>query len=182
MNNFLLNLANEVRGVSPILSETCLGAKSLFNHLAFVQSLPKHENRVALVFDVPELPSLVVVILNKPMNAKQVVGYLKKELYAPVYARVAAASYLAVKKWHSRYRIPRKTFTRSTLYDYYLTVFKSTPNYYSWSVKHSDAFRRPYFASVRPCRYVDVYPCAPKDILNISEFINELRTYGEFTV
>ena len=181
MNKYLLSISNEVRDVSPILSETCLGAKSLFKHLAFIQSLTKHENRVALVFDVPEIPKLVVVILNKPMNAKQVVGYLKKELYAPVYERVASASYLSVKKWHSRYRIPRKTFTRSTSYDYYLTVFKSTPHYYSWSVKHGDAFR-PYFAAIKPCRYIDVYPCAPSNILNVSEFINGLRTYGEFTV
>ena len=181
MNNFLIDLANNVREISPILSETCLGAKSLFKHLAFVQSLTKHENRVALVFDVPEIPKLVVVVLNKPMNAKQVVGYLKKDLYTPVYERVASASYLSVKKWHSRYRIPRKSFTRSTSYDYYLTVFKSTPHYYSWSVKHGDAFR-PYFASTRPCRYVDVYPCTPSNILNVSEFINGLRTYGEFTV
>ena len=181
MNNFLVNLANEVRGVSPILSETCLGAKCLFKHLAFVQSLPRFENRVALVFDVPELPSLVVVVLNKTLNAKQVVSNLQKELYAPVYERVAAASYLAVKKWRGRYRIPRKSFTRSTSYNYFLTVYKSTPNYYSWSVKHGDAFRS-YFASVRPCRYVDAYPDAPKDILNVSEFISGLNTYGEFTV
>lgn len=181
MNKYLLSISNEVMDVSPILSEACLGAKSLFKHLAFIQSLPKHENRVALVFDVPEIPKLVVVILNKPMNAKQVVSYLKKELYAPVYERVASASYLSIKKWNSRYRIPRKTFTRSTSYDYYLTVFKSTPHYYSWSVKNGDAFR-PYFASVKPCRYVDVYPCAPSNILNVSEFINGLRTYGEFTV
>ena len=181
MNKYLLSISNEVRDVSPILSEACLGAKSLFKHLAFIQSLPKHENRVALVFDVPEIPKLVVVILNKPMNAKQVVSYLKKELYAPVYERVASASYLSIKKWNSRYRIPRKTFTRSTSYDYYLTVFKSTPHYYSWSVKNGDAFR-PYFASVKPCRHVDVYPCAPSNILNVSEFINGLRTYGEFTV
>ena len=181
MNNFLIDLANNVREISPILSEACLGAKSLFKHLAFIQSLPKHENRVALVFDVPEIPKLVVVGLKKPTNAKQVVGYLKKELYAPVYERVASASYLSVKKWHSRYRIPRKSFTRSTSYDYYLTVSKSTPHYDSWSVKHGDAFR-PYFASTRPCRSVDVYPCAPSNILNVSEFINGLRTYGEFTV
>ena len=181
MNKYLLSISNEVMDVSPVLSEACLGAKSLFKHLAFIQSLPKHENRVALVFDVPEIPKLVVVILNKPMNAKQVVGYLNKELYAPVYERVASASYLAIKKWNSRYRIPRKTFTRSTSYDYYLTVLKPTPHYYCWSVKHGDAFR-PYFAAVKPCRYVDVYPCAPLNILNVSEFINGLRTYGEFTV
>ena len=181
MNKYLLSISNEVRDVSPILSEACLGAKSLYKHLAFVQTLTQHENRIALVFDVPEIPKLVVVILNKTLNAKQVVSYLQKELHAPVYERTAAASYLAVKKWHSRYRIPRRSFTRSTAYDYYLTVFKSTPNYYSWAVRHGDAFRA-YFASTRPCRYVDVYPDAPKNILNVSEFINGLRAYGEFTV
>ena len=181
MNKFLLSLANDVRDVSPVLRESCLGAKSLFKHLAFVQTLPKHENRVALVFDVPELPKLVVVLLNKTLNAKQVVSNLRKELYAPVYERVAAASYLAVKKWHDRYRIPRKSFTRSTSYDYFLTVSKATPNYSSWSVRHGDAFRS-YFASTKPCRYVDAYPCAPENILNISEFISELVTYGEFKV
>ena len=181
MHKFLLDLANDVMDVSPVLRETCLGARSLYKHLAFVQTLTKHENRVALVFDVPEMPKLVIVILNKTLNAKQVVSYLQKELYAPVYERTAAASYLAVKKWHSRYRIPRRSFTRSTAYDYYLTVFKSTPNYYSWSVRHGDAFRA-YFAATRPCRYVDTYPCAPTNILNISEFISGLNTYGEFTV
>ena len=181
MNKFLLSLANDVRDVSPVLRESCLGAKSLFKHLAFVQTLPRHENRVALVFDVPELPKLVVVLLNKTLNAKKVVSNLQKELYAPVYERVAAASYLSVKKWHGRYRIPRKSFTRSTSYDYFLTVFKSTPNYYSWSVRHGYAFRA-YFAATSPCRYVDVYPDAPKDILDISEFICGLNTYGEFTV
>lgn len=181
MHKFLLDLANDVRDVSPVLRESCLGARSLYKHLAFVQTLTRHENRVALVFDVPELPKLVIVILNKTLNAKQVVSYLQKELYAPVYERTAAASYLAVKKWNSRYRIPRRLFTRSTAYDYYLTVFKFTPNYHSWSVKHGDAFR-PYFASVKPCRYVDVHQDAPKDILNVSEFISGLNTYGEFTV
>ena len=181
MNKFLLSLANDVRDVSPVLRESCLGAKSLFKHLAFVQTLPRHENRVALVFDVPELPKLVVVLLNKTLNAKQVASHLKKELYAPVYERVAAASYLSVKKWHDRYRIPRKSFTRSTTYDYFLTVFKPTPNYSSWSVRHGDAFRA-YFASTKPCRYVDVYPCAPENVLNISEFVCKLNTYGEFAV
>ena len=181
MHKFLLDLANDVRDVSPVLRESCLGARSLYKHLAFVQTLTKHENRVALVFDVPELPKLVIVILNKTLNAKQVVGYLQKEPYAPVYERTAAASYLAVKKWNSRYRIPRRSFTRSTAYDYYLTVFKLTPNYHSWSVRHGDSFRA-YFAATRPCRYVDTYPDAPKDILNISEFICGLNTYGEFTV
>ena len=181
MHKFLLDLANDVRDVSPILRESCLGARSLYKHLAFFQTLTKHENRVALVFDVPELPKLVIVILNKTLNAKQVASYLQKELYAPVYGRTAAASYLAVKKWNSRYRIPRRSFTRSTAYDYFLTVSKSTPNYYSWSVRHGDAFRA-YFASTIPCRYVDVYPDAPKDILNVSEFICGLNTYGEFTV
>ena len=181
MHKFLLDLANSVRDVSPVLRESCLGARSLYKHLAFVQTLIQHENRIALVFDVPEIPKLVVVILNKTLNAKQVVSYLQKELHAPVYERTAAASYLAVKKWHSRYRVPRRSFTRSTAYDYYLTVFKSTPNYYSWSVRHGDAFRA-YFASTRPCRYVDVYPCTPSNILNVSEFISGLSTYGEFTV
>ena len=181
MNKFLLSIANDVMDVSPVLRETFLGARSIYKHLAFVQTLTRHENRVALVFDVPEIPKLVVVILNKTLNAKQVVSNLRKELYAPVYERTAAASYLAVKKWHSRYRIPRRSFTRSTAYDYHLTVFKSTPNYYSWSVRHGDAFRA-YFAATRPCRYVDVYPCAPTHILNISEFISGLNTYGEFTV
>ena len=181
MNKFLLSIANDVMDVSPVLRETFLGARSIYKHLAFVQTLTRHENRVALVFDVPEIPKLVVVILNKTLNAKQVVSNLRKELYAPVYERTAAASYLAVKKWHSRYRIPRRSFTRSTAYDYHLTVFKSTPNYYSWSVRHGDAFRA-YFAATRPCRYVDVYPCAPTQILNISEFVCELNTYGEFTV
>ena len=181
MNKFLLSIANDVMDVSPVLRETFLGARSIYKHLAFVQTLTRHENRVALVFDVPEIPKLVVVILNKTLNAKQVVSNLRKELYAPVYERTAAASYLAVKKWHSSYRIPRRSFTRSTAYDYHLTVFKSTPNYYSWSVRHGDAFRA-YFAATRPCRYVDVYPCAPTHILNISEFISGLNTYGEFTV
>ena len=181
MHKFLLDLANDVRDVSPVLRESCLGARSLYKHLAFVQTLTRHENRVALVFDVPELPKLVIVALNKTLNAKQVVSYLQKDLHAPVYERTAAASYLAVKKWNSRYRIPRRSFTRSTAYDYYLTVFKFTPNYHSWSVKHGDAFR-PYFASVKPCRYVDVHQDAPKDILNVSEFISGLNTYGEYTV
>ena len=181
MNKFLLSIANDVWDISPVLRESCLGAKSLFKHLAFVQSLPKHENRVALVFDVPERPYLIIIITNKTLNAKQIVSNLRKELYAPVYERVAAASYLAVKKWHGRYRIPRKSFARSKSYDYFLTVSKTTPNYSSWSVRHGDAFRS-YFASTKPCRYVDAYPCAPENILNISEFISELVTYGEFKV
>ena len=148
---------------------------------AFVQTLPGQENRVALVFDVPEIPKLVIVLLNKTLNAKQVVSYFNKDLYAPTYVRVAAASYLSVKKWHGRYRIPRKSFTRSTTYDYYLTVSKPTPNYISWSVRHGDAFRA-YFAATRPCRYVDVYPCTPENVLNVSDFISGLTTYGEFTV
>ena len=181
MKKLLVDIANEVRDVSPILRETCLGAKSLFRHLAFVQTLSGRENRVALVFDVPEIPKLIIVLLNKTLNAKQVVSHLNKDLYAPVYVRVATASYLAVKKWHNRYRVPRKSFTRSTTYDYYLTVSKPTPNYISWSVKHGDAFRA-YFAVTSPCRYVDVYPCAPENVLNVSEFISGLTTYGEFTV
>ena len=181
MKKLLVDIANEVRDVSPILRETCLGAKSLFRHLAFVQTLSGQENRVALVFDVPEIPKLVIVLLNKTLNAKQVVSHLNKDLYAPSYVRVAAAAYLAVKKWHNRYRIPRRTFTRSTTYDYYLTVSKPTSNYISWSVRHGDAFRA-YFASTKPCRYVDAYPCAPENTLNISEFISELSTYGEFKV
>ena len=181
MNKLLLTIANGVLDVSPVLRETCLGAKSLFKHLAYVQSLPKHENRVALVFDVPQLPYLVIVILNTTLNAKKVVGSLQKELHAPVYERVAAAAYLAVKNWHDRYRIPRITFTRSVTYDYYLTVVKQTPNYGSWSVRHGDAFRA-YFASTKPCRYVEVHPSAPDNILNISEFIAGLSTYGEFKV
>ena len=180
MKKLLVDIANEVRDVSPILRETCLGAKSLFRHLAFVQTLSGRENRVALVFDVPEIPKLIIVLLNKTLNAKQVVSHLNKDLYAPVYVRVATASYLAVKKWHNRYRIPRRTFTRSTTYDYYLTVSKPTPNYISWSVRHGDAFRA-YFAVTSPCRYVDVYPCAPENVLNVSEFISGLTTYGEFT-
>ena len=181
MKKLLVDIANEVRDVSPILRETCLGAKSLFRHLAFVQTLSGQENRVALVFDVPEIPKLVIVLLNKTLNAKQVVSHLNKDLYTPSYVRVAAAAYLAVKKWHNRYRIPRRTFTRSTTYDYYLTVSKPTPNYISWSVKHGDAFRA-YFAATSPCRYVDVYPCAPENVLNVSDFISGLTTYGEFTV
>ena len=181
MKKLLVDIANEVRDVSPILRETCLGAKSLFRHLAFVQTLSGRENRVALVFDVPEIPKLIIVLLNKTLNAKQVVSHLNKDLYAPVYVRVATASYLAVKKWHNRYRVPRKSFTRSTTYDYYLTVSKPTPNYISWSVRHGDAFRA-YFAATSPCRYVDVYPCAPENVLNVSEFISGLTTYGEFTV
>ena len=180
MKKLLVDIANEVRDVSPILRETCLGAKSLFRHLAFVQTLSGRENRVALVFDVPEIQKLIIVLLNKTLNAKQVVSHLNKDLYAPVYVRVATASYLAVKKWHNRYRIPRRTFTRSTTYDYYLTVSKPTPNYISWSVKHGDAFRA-YFAVTSPCRYVDVYPCAPENVLNVSDFISGLTTYGEFT-
>ena len=181
MKKLLVDIANEVRDVSPILRETCLGAKSLFKNLAYVQSLPRSQNRVALVFDVTQLPYLVVVILNTPLTAKKVVSSLQKELYAPVYVRVAAASYLAARKWHGRYRIPRRTFTRSTTYDYYLTVSKPTPNYISWSVRHGDAFRA-YFAATSPCRHVDVYPCTPENTLNISEFISELSTYGEFKV
>ena len=181
MNKLLLTIANGVLDVSPVLRETCLGAKSLFKHLAYVQSLPRHENRVALVFDVPQLPYLVIVILNTTLNAKKVVASLQKELHAPVYERVAAAAYLAVKNWHDRYRIPRITFTRSVTYDYYLTVVKQTPNYGSWSVRHGDAFRA-YFASTKPCRYVEVHPSAPDNILNISEFIAGLSTYGEFKV
>lgn len=181
MDKMLITIANGVLDVSPVLRESCLGAKSLFKHLAYVQSLPRHENRVALVFDVPQLPYLVIVILNATLNAKKVVGSLQKELHAPVYERVAAAAYLAVKKWHDRYRIPRRTFTRSTTYDYYLTVAKPTPNYGSWSVRHGDAFRA-YFASTKPCRYVEVYPCAPDNTLNIYEFIGGLSTYGEFKV
>ena len=180
MKKLLVDIANEVRDVSPILRETCLGAKSLFRHLAFVQTLSGRENRVALVFDVPEIPKLIIVLLNKTLNAKQVVSHLNKDLYAPVYVRVATASYLAVKKWHNRYRVPRKSFTRSTTYDYYLTVSKPTPNYISWSVRHGDAFRA-YFAVTSPCRYVDVYPCAPENVLNVSDFISGLTTYGEFT-
>ena len=181
MKKLLVDIANEVRDVSPILRETCLGAKSLFRHLAFVQTLSGHENRVALVFDVPEIPKLIIVLLNKTLNAKQVVSHLNKDLYAPSYVRVAAAAYLAVKKWHGRFRVPRRTFTRSTTYDYYLTVSKPTPNYISWSAWHGDAFRA-YFASTKPCRYVEAYPCAPENTLNISEFICGLRTYGEFKV
>ena len=181
MNKFLLSISDGVLDVSPVLRETCLGAKSLFKHLAYVQSLPRHKNRVALVFDVPERPYLVIVILNKTLNAKQIVSNLRKELYAPVYERVAAASYIAVKMWPDRYKIPRRTFTRSTSYDYFLTVDKPTPNYGSWSVRHGDAFRA-YFASTKPCRYVEVYPCTPYNTLNISEFIEGLSTYGEFKV
>lgn len=181
MKKLLVDIANEVRDVSPILRETCLGAKCLFRHLAFVQTLSGQENRVALVFDVPEIPKLVIVLLNKTLNAKQVVSHLNKDLYAPSYVRVSRSGYLATKKWHSRYRIPRKTFTRSTSYNYYLTVFKDTPNYRKWSVKHGDAFRA-YFAATSPCRYVDVYPCAPENVLNVSDFISGLTTYGEFTV
>ena len=181
MKKLLVDIANEVRDVSPILRETCFGAKTLFRHLAFVQTLPGQENRVALVFDVPEIPKLVIVLLNKTLNAKQVVSHLNKDLYAPSYVRVAAASYLAVRKWHGRYRIPRRTFTRSTTYDYYLTVSKPTPNYISWSVRHGDAFRA-YFAATSPCRHVDVYPCTPENVLNVSDFISGLTTYGEFTV
>ena len=181
MNKHLVDIANEVRDVSPILRESFLVAKSLFRHLAFVQTLSGQENRVALVFDVPEIPKLIIVLLNKPLNAKQVVSHLNKDLYAPSYVRVAAASYLAVKKWYDRYRIPRKTFTRSTSYQYYLTVLKDTPNYRKWSVRHGDAFRA-YFAVTSPCRYVDVYPCTPEIVLNVSDFISGLTTYGEFTV
>ena len=181
MKKFLVDIANEVRDVSPTLRGTYLGAKSLFRHLAFVQTLSGYENRVALVFDVPELPKLVIVLLNKTLNAKQVTSHLNKDLYAPVYVRVSAAAYLAVKKWHNRYRIPRKSFTRSTSYQYYLTVSKDTPNYRKWSVKHGDSFRA-YFAATRPCRYVDAYPCAPENVLNVSDFISGLTTYGEFTV
>ena len=181
MKKLLVDIANEVRDVSPILRETCLGAKSLFRHLAFVQTLSGQENRVALVFDVPELPKLVIVLLNKTLNAKQVASHLNKDLYAPVYVRVSAAAYLAAKKWHNRYRIPRKSFTRSTSYQYYLTVLKHTPNYRKWSVKHGDSFRA-YFAATSPCRYVDAYPCAPENVLNVSDFISGLTTYGEFTL
>ena len=181
MDKTLLNIANGVLDVSPVLRDSCLGAKSLFKNLAYVQSLPRGQNRVALVFDVAQLPYLVVVILNTTLNAKKVVSSLQKELYAPVYVRVAAAAYLAVKKWHGRFRVPRRTFTRSTTYDYYLTVSKPTPNYISWSAWHGDAFRA-YFASTKPCRYVEAYPCAPENTLNISEFICGLRTYGEFKV
>ena len=181
MDKTLLTIANGVLDVSPVLRESCLGAKSLFKNLAYVQSLPRCQNRVALVFDVTQLPYLVVVILNTTLNAKKVVSSLQKELYAPVYVRVSAAAYLAAKKWHNRYRIPRRTFTRSTTYDYYLTVSKPTPNYISWSVRHGDAFRA-YFAATSPCRYVDVYPCTPENVLNVSDFISGLTTYGEFIV
>ena len=180
MKKFLVDIANEVRDVSPILRETCLGAKSLFKNLAYVQSLPRYQNRVALVFDVPKIPKLVIVLLNKTLNAKQVVSHLNKALYAPSYVRVAAAAYLAVKKWHGRYRILRRTYTGST-YVYYLTVSKPTPNYISWSVRHGDAFRA-YFAATSPCRYVDVHPWTPENVLNVSDFISGLTTYGEFTV
>jgi hypothetical protein len=181
VKKLLVDIANEVRDVSPILRETCLGAKSLFRYLAFVQTLSGQENRVALVFDVPEIQKLVIVLLNKTLNAKQVTSHLNKDLYAPSYVRVSAAAYIAVKYWHDRYRIPRKTFTRSTSYQYYLTVSKETPNYRMWSVKHGDAFRA-YFAATSPCRYVDAYPCAPENVLNVSDFISGLTTYGEFTV
>lgn len=181
MDKVLTTIANGVLDVSPVLRETCLGAKGLFKHLAYVQSLPRHENRVALVFDVPQLPYINIVILNTPLNAKKVVSSLQKELHALVYVRVAAAAYLAVKKWHDRYRIPRITHARSTTYDYYLTVSKPTPNYISWSVRHGDAFRA-YFASTKPCRFVEVHPSAPENVLNVSDFISGLTTYGEFRV